>query len=333
MSPTESHAAPHILLIDDDPTTIQTVTRALAGVGTLHVASSGGEAVRLLDQVSPDVVLLDADLPDLTRSWILETLRADPERADVAVLLVTSRGDEEVEQAALELGAVDCLTRPLRPAIVAMRVATQLRLKAAHDRLRRAAALDPLTGLIDSRGFDDSLGREWQRCLRSGQPVSVLVVDVDRVRRFNDHYGHGTGDRYLAAVAGALRDCVHRPFDVVARYGGDEFMVLLPETDSNGALQVGLRMAAAVAALALPHAASDVASHVTVSIGATSYDAACSAWLGGDGAPFTVIDPGVQAHDLLASADLALHVAKRRGRAQQCFRSIDAAVDAARCAA
>jgi diguanylate cyclase (GGDEF)-like protein len=208
-----------------------------------------------------------------------------------------------------------------------MRVATQLRLKAAHDRLRLAAALDPLTGLANRRAFDDALRREWRRCLRSGQRVSLLAMLVVRARHLNNHYGHGTGDRCLAAVAGQLRDSVRRPFDVVARYGGDDFMVLLPETDSDGALRVGRRMGSAVAAMALADGASE-ASLVTVSIGATSYDAACSSWLGGEGAPFTVIDPGVEAADLLAAADLALHVAKRRGGAQQCFRSIDAAVDA-----
>lgn len=327
MPPTEPHAAPRILLVDDDPIALQTVTWAVADLGVLYVASRGREAIQRLDEIRPDVVLLDAELPDLAGFQVLEVLRADPELADVPVLVITGRDDEEVEQAALDLGAVDCLTKPLRPAIVAMRVATQLRLKAAHDRLRQAAALDPLTGLANRRAFDDALGREWRRCLRSGQPVSLLAVDVDHARRLNDRYGHGAGDRCLAAVAGVLRDSVRRPFDVVARYGGDEFMVLLPETDGDGALRVGRRMSSAVAALTLAHAAFE-ASLVTVSIGATSYDAACASWLGGDGASFTVIDPGVQAADLQAAADLALHVAKRRGGAQQCFRSIDAAVDA-----
>lgn len=333
MPSTESPASPRILLVDDDPTAIHTVQWALADTGALYFASHGLEAMRLLGEVRPDVVLLNAELPDLTGFQVLEMLRADPELADVPVLVVTRRDDDEVEQAALDLGAVDCLTKPLRPATVAMRVATQLRLKAAHDRLRLAAALDPLTGLANRRAFDNALDREWRRCLRSGQPVSLLAIDVDRARRLNDHYGHGTGDRCLAAVAGQLRDCVRRPFDVVARYGGDDFMVLLPETDSDGALRVGRRMASAVAALALADAASEAASLVTVSIGATSYDAACTSWLGGDGASFTVIDPGVEATDLLAAADLALHVAKRRGGAQQCFRSIDAAVDAKQSAA
>jgi diguanylate cyclase (GGDEF)-like protein len=319
---------PRILVIDDDPRVLLTLKPALAGLGAQSFAARTSEAVRRIGEVQPDVVLLDADLPDVTSFQVFETLRADAELADVPVLLITRQGEQEVEQAVLDLGAVDFITRPVRPAVAALRVQTQLRLKAANDRLRRQAAIDPLTGLAGRRAFDETLEREWRRCQRSGLPISLLKLDVDCLQRFNHHYGYGKGDHCLAAVAGAIRSCVRRPFDLLGRSGGQEFLVLLPETDTPGALLVGRRILSTIAAMTLTHAASDVAPHVTVSIGATSHDATCSSWLRIDGEPFTVIDPGIDADDLLTAADLALHIAKRRGRAQQCFRSIDAAVEA-----
>jgi len=322
------HTAPRILLVDDDPVTIETLRRALLGLGTIYFASRGAEAVRLLSEVRPDIVLLDAELLDLTGYQILDALRSNPELADVPVLFVTRHGEQEIEQAVLERGAVDFITRPVRPAIVAMRVKTQLRLKEANDRLRELASIDPVTNLANRRAFDEMLAREWRRCLRNRKPVSLVMVDVDRFKRFNDHYGHAKGDQCLTAVAGALRGCVHRPFDLVARYDGEAFVMLLPETDTAGVLQVGQRILSTLAAIALPHAASDVSSHVTVSVGASSYDAACASWLGIQDETFAVVDPGVDSADLLAAANLALYAAKRRGRAQQCFRSIDAATAA-----
>ncbi len=319
-----AHTSPRILLVDDDPIVIQTLRRALAGLGTLYFASRGSEAMRMLREVGPDIVLLDAELPDLTGFQIFEILRADPKLADVPVIFVTCHGEQAIEQAALELGAVDFITKPVRPAIVAMRVKTQLRLKAANDRLRQLAVTDPLTGLANRRLFDETLAREWRRCQRSRQPVSLLMVDVDYFKRYNDHYGHGKGDKCLTAVAGALSGCVRRPFDLVARYGGEEFVVLLPETDTAGVLQLGERIVATLAAMAMPHAASDVSPHVTVSVGASSYDAACACSLDVQGETLTVVGRLFEFGDLLAAADLALYAAKDSGRARRCFRSIDA---------
>jgi diguanylate cyclase (GGDEF)-like protein len=328
MPQTDTHSPPRILVIDDDPGVLLALRPALDGLGAQSFASRGSEAVRRIGEIQPDVLLLDADLPDVASFPIFETLRADPALADVPVLLVTRHGEQDIEPSALDLGAVDFITRPVRPAIVALRVQTLLRLRAANDRLRRHAAIDPLTGLPDRRAFDEVFDREWRRCQRSGLPISLLKLDVDGFQRFNHHHGHSKGDHCLVAVTGALHGCVRRPFDVLARSGGQEFLVLLPETDARGALLVGRRILSTLAAMTLSHATSDVATHVTVSIGASSHDATCNAWLRIDGEPFTVIDPGIDGDDLLTAADLALHIAKRRGRAQQCFRSIDAAVDA-----
>jgi diguanylate cyclase (GGDEF)-like protein len=313
-------AQPRILLVDDDPTIIQALRKALAGLGELYFATSGRDALRMVNELRPDAVLLDAGMPDMSGLQVCEALRADPELVDVPVLFVTRHNEHEMEQAALEAGAVDFISKPIRPRIVAMRVRTHLRLRAANERLRRLAAIDSLTGLANRRTFDDALEREWRRCQRGGKPLSVLMIDVDCFKRYNDHYGHTRGDACLIEVATAIRSCVHRPFDLAARYGGEEFVVLLPETDAAGALHVGQHILAQVERKALPHVHSDVRPHVTVSVGVASYDGTCDAWVGAGSS-------GAEAADLLGAADLGLYAAKRAGRAQQCFRSIDRAVE------
>jgi diguanylate cyclase (GGDEF)-like protein len=324
MKPTDAQRTqPRILLVDDDPAIIQALRRALTGVGELYFATNGRQALQMVRELRPDAVLLDAGMPDIGGLQVCETLRADPELVDVPVLFVTRHNEPEMEQAALEAGAVDFITKPIRPSIVAMRVKTHLRLRAANDRLRRLASIDSLTGLANRRTFDDTMEREWRRCLRGGKPLSLVMIDVDFFKQYNDHYGHTRGDECLTGVAGAIRACMHRPFDLVARYGGEEFVALLPETDATGALHVGQHVLANVESRALPHAHSAIRGHVTVSVGVSSYDNTCDAWVGTETPQLTTC---AEAADLIGAADLGLYAAKRAGRAQQCFRSIDRAV-------
>jgi diguanylate cyclase (GGDEF)-like protein len=323
-SPESKRTQPRILLVDDDPAIIQALRKALAGLGELYFATNGRQALRMVSELRPDAVLLDAGMPDIGGIQVCETLRADPDLVDVPVLFVTRHNESEMEQAALEAGAVDFITKPIRPAIVAMRVRTHLRLRAANDRLRRLATVDSLTGVANRRALDETLEREWRRCVRGGKPLSLLMIDVDFFKLYNDHYGHTRGDQCLTDVAGAIRACVHRPFDLVARYGGEEFVVLLPETDAQGALHVGQHILASVDRKAIPHARSTIRRHISVSVGVGSYDNTCDVWIGADVSELTTCSEAV---DLLSAADLGLYAAKRAGRAQQCFRSIDRAVE------
>lgn len=174
----------------------------------------------------------------------------------------------------------------------------QLRLEATERQLRELAYVDGLTGVANRRHFDEQLQIEWRRCERSGQPLSLLMIDIDHFKHYNDQYGHQQGDGCLQAVAGALRTVLGRAHDLVARYGGEEFVCLLPEVDAAGALSVAESLRTAVQALQLPHASSPVAGVVTVSIGAAS------------GVPREDGKPA----DLLARADASLYRAKSEGR-------------------
>ena len=170
-------------------------------------------------------------------------------------------------------------------------------LEAANNRLEALSYTDALTRVANRRAFDRALDVEWRRGIRSREPITLLLIDVDHFKRFNDAYGHQSGDQCLATVAEALAGCVRRAADCVARYGGEEFAAMLPATDLNGGRAIAERMRAAVEALQVPNEAGDEGL-VTVSIG-------CAA--------IRATDTTTTA-DLLAAADAALYEGKRRGR-------------------
>lgn len=174
----------------------------------------------------------------------------------------------------------------------------ELRLRTKAERRATALArMDTLTGLANRRRYDESLAREWRHCARVEQPLSLLMIDVDFFKAFNDKYGHQEGDRVLAAISRAIAGEVKRPADLAARYGGEEFAILLPNTDAEGAVAVAERVRNSVIALDVPHDGSDH-QVVTVSIGTAT------AWPDADSA----------SDSLASAADRALYAAKDRGR-------------------
>lgn len=314
-----------ILLVDDDATVIHVLSRALAGLGRLRFATGGHEALRRARESVPDLILLDMEMPGLSGFDTCRLIKADPLLADVPLIFVTSHTGADMEEAGLALGAVDFIGKPVRPAIVAARVRTQLRLKKMTDQLRRMAHTDGLTGLANRRFLDESLEREWRRALRGAHPLSVLLIDVDHFKLYNDHYGHLKGDECLIEVTRALQASVRRPSDLVARYGGEEFALLLPETDGDGAIHLAQGLLRCFEELAMPHAASAV-GHVTVSIGIASLDPLSPGWRA---IPQPLGPHDNEAASLLALADSALYEAKRAGRARAAFRRINLTTRAA----
>ena len=173
-------------------------------------------------------------------------------------------------------------------------------LEDANRTLERLASTDPLTGLTNRRRFQVALGREWRRSVRSSSPISIVVLDIDRFKAYNDTYGHQQGDHCLRGVAEALRDVVRRAGDLVSRYGGEEFAALLPDVDRRHALAMAERFRSAVERLELEHEASDITSHVTISAGVA-----------------TLVPSNESSPDALVHlADEALYRAKSSGRNQ-----------------
>ena len=183
------------------------------------------------------------------------------------MIFVTALVSEADEARGLKAGAIDYITKPISPTIVKMRIRNHLELKRHRDLLADMAAIDGLTGIPNRRRFDEVLHLEWHRAQRTGKPISLLMIDIDHFKRYNDSYGHLQGDDCLRAVARALAELVHRGGDFVARYGGEEFVCVLAETDAQGAQIVAERLLSVVTDLNIPHEASPVAPRVTVSVG------------------------------------------------------------------
>jgi diguanylate cyclase (GGDEF)-like protein len=170
-------------------------------------------------------------------------------------------------------------------------------LEDANRRLEALSYTDALTGVANRRAFDQALDVEWRRAIRSKQPMSIVMIDIDHFKGFNDTYGHREGDNCLASVASAMSGTVRRAADTLARYGGEEFVALLPETDAAGAAAIAERMRARVADLALAHDGG-IGGRVTVSVGHAT----------------TTANDATSADLLVSAADVALYEAKRGGR-------------------
>ena len=297
------HRPPRLLVVDDQPVNVQALYQAFSADHQVLMATSGAQALKVAQSRQPDLILLDVVMPGIDGYEVCRRLKVDERTRDIPVIFVTGHDDAEAEVRGLEAGAVDFISKPIHPTVVRARVRNHLTLKAQSDLLRQWVYIDGLTGLRNRRYWDEQLAAEWSRALRNGTELSVVLIDVDFFKRYNDHYGHQAGDECLRRVAQALRGALKRPGDMLARYGGEEFAGLLPETSLDGALEVARQLGAAVDALDWPHADSQAAAHVTVSLGVCSKLAGTSA---GDAAR------------LVAGADVQLYQAKQQGRARAC---------------
>lgn len=193
-------------------------------------------------------------------------------------------------------------------------VATSASDRRKSIELHRLSTMDPLTRIPNRRAFETALDREWRRARRHGTALSLLMVDVDFFKGFNDEYGHVAGDACLRAIAGALADNTKRAEDLAARFGGEEFAVLLPHTAPDDAQRLARRACAAVRDLNVPHEKSLISDRVTVSIGVASMIGAAAADVAAndDGRPSA--DPRRGPAHLVEAADRALYAAKEAGR-------------------
>lgn len=304
---------PTLLIVDDEPTSIRQVAAALAGVGDTCFAMNGKDALALIDDRHVDLVLLDGLMPGLDGFELCPMLLE--RRPDMPVIFITAASDHDSEVRALTAGAVDFITKPVNPLVVRLRVGTQLKLKAQADQLREMTITDPLTRLLNRRALDDRTDHEWVASLRQMRPISMLLIDIDYFKRFNDRYGHLEGDICLQKVAGIIQRIGADHGGLAARYGGEEFALLLPGADPDQARQVGEAISCTVHALKIEHEASRVDRHVTVSVGVGSY---------------TARDPGERTSGpvcLFRWADQALYEAKMAGRNRVCAAGSDRIVD------
>ncbi|MFW5733524.1 MAG: diguanylate cyclase [Oceanidesulfovibrio sp.] len=317
--------AMRILIVDDSDTArmlLQTILHhagytnlvmarvAMEALGTLGLSGNGPRDPDF------DCIFMDINMPGMDGIEATRIIKDDPDFKDIPVIMVTASEDEANLEKAFEVGAIDYINKPVRQMELIARVGSVLRLKHEMDMrksrerelenltrtFQELSNLDGLTGVANRRRFDDVYDREWRSARRDGTDISLLMLDIDFFKPYNDRYGHLRGDACLTQVAQCLKHETKRPRDLVARYGGEEFVLVLPETDSDGALRIAENIRSRVRELNIEHADSDTGV-VTVSVGVAT------------GKPSDMTSPA----DLLVSSDKALYRAKIEGRDKVCM--------------
>ena len=290
-----------LLIVDDEPINIRMLDAMLRDDYDISAATSGEQALKRAFTTPPDLILLDIQMPTMDGYEVCRRLKDNEHTRDIPIIFVTAKTDTAEEIRGLELGAVDYITKPFHPLIVRIRLKNHLELKQQRDLLNRLSSLDGLTGIANRRFFDRFLAQEWSRAIRSDDEISLIMLDVDHFKNFNDNYGHIAGDDCLRAISRALTEVISRSTDLVARYGGEEFVCVLSSTGLEGASNVAEKLGASTEALAIPHAYSNTSPVVTISVGAATAKPG-----------LTDLLPA----DLLVGADQQLYLAKESGRDQ-----------------
>jgi diguanylate cyclase (GGDEF)-like protein len=307
----DSSKPPLVLMVDDDPAMRMHLRVRLEREGYLVAeAKDGREGLAICQEKHPDIILLDAMMPDVDGFEFCAQVQNFPRGQHIPILMITGLDDRTSVDRAFAAGAADYITKPVHWAVLRQRLRRliqqsqlQMKLEAANRELQRIASMDGLTQVANRRRFDEYLQQEWQRMLREQLPLSLILCDIDFFKPYNDTYGHQAGDRCLQQVAQALQTAVRRPADLVARYGGEELAIILPNTQPEGAGYVAQQVCAIIKNLAIPHASSLVHSGITISAGAAG-----------------IIPPfDLSVEDLIASADRALYQAKAAGRDRYCL--------------
>lgn len=300
---------PRLLIVDDQAINIQVMHQIFAAECQVFMATSGEQALALCRDNPPDLVLLDIVMPGMDGFEVCKRLQADDSTRNIPVIFVTAHTDAAQETHGLELGAVDFISKPVNPAVVRARVKTHLTLKLQSDLMRKLVFLDGLTGVFNRRYFDQQLAMEMARAVRNQSPLSLILLDVDFFKRYNDCYGHQMGDDCLRQIALTLKEGLRRPADLVARYGGEEFACILPETDFIDAMLIARELELKVRNKNIPHEDSDTAAVVTISLGVAGRRGST----------------GEDVAALLTLADEQLYLAKHSGRGKACGQLIESA--------
>lgn len=291
---------PMLLIVDDQPSNLQLLYEIFKVDYEVCLAISGPEALAFCQGRQPDLILLDIVMPEMGGYTVCQRLKSNALTQNIPVIFISVQNDPSEEARGLDMGGVDFIGKPFHLRAVKARVRTHLTLKHQADLLRSLALIDGLTGVANRRHFDATLEVEWRRCVRAGQPLSLILLDVDFFKRYNDHYGHPAGDACLQSIASVLKTAFTRSNDMVARYGGEEFACILPDTALAGAGKKAKELEKAVRSLGIAHEKSDAFGVVTISLGVAVANPA----------------KGKNPADLVAGADAQLYLAKRSGRGQ-----------------
>jgi two-component system cell cycle response regulator len=298
----------NVLVVDDSKETRREIIRTIRkdkSFESLFEASNGLEALRVISDAKVDLILTDLIMPEMDGFKLIETIRKDERFRDIPIILLTIRSNLEDRVRGLDLGAWDFLVKPVHPVELNARVRAMLRLKELQDKLKtrvrqleHLSIIDELTGLYNKRYLVEFLRREINRSKRFGFMLCCIMIDLDGFKKINDTYGHLRGDQILKELGGLMSDLI-RSYDFAARYGGDEFTLILPQQNHpDGGKDLAERIRIAVEKHSFGKGKSKRSVHITVSIG-------CATFMPQDADHYEV---------LLERADKALYQAKSLGR-------------------
>lgn len=291
---TETEPKQKILIVDDENLIRQLMTALLAGFGDIETAESGTEGLEKAASFEPDVIVLDVQMPDMDGYEVCQRLKSDENTAGIPVVFLTANSSNEDEERGLEIGATDFIRKPISPQIVRTRVSNILKLQSATRQLEMLASTDSLTGAYNRRHFMVTGTNELLRSNRYKHPFTVLMLDIDHFKIVNDTHGHNIGDEALKETVRVIGDTL-RAEDTLGRLGGEEFAVLLPETDSDRAVLLAERIRDAISKIVIETPTDPLS--FTMSIGLTE-----------------VREGDASIDDVLKRADEALYQAKEQGR-------------------
>ncbi len=300
----------NVLVVEDSKTTRQQIVRTLKSLQLAdHIfeAENGLVALKILTKEKIDLILCDVVMPQMDGFKFLMALQGQESSRETPVLFMSVKGELDQKVKALELGAWDFLTKPFETVELIARTKVLLRIKSLQDRLKnrirvleKLSIVDSLTGLYNKKYLFELLRREFQRSERHGMSISCLMMDIDYFKKVNDNHGHQIGDRVLKEIGAVLTEVV-RGYDFAARYGGDEFTVILPQQKTNnGTKSVAERIRAAVESHAFMDSQRTTKGgiKITLSVGAATFPG-----------------KGINGYeDLINQADQALYDAKKKGR-------------------
>ena len=290
-----------ILIVDDEKSNLMVLNRMLSRYYTLYMARNGIEAVKLANEYKPDLVLLDIVMPGMGGYEVLSELKKSEHTKEIPVILITGLGGSDDEIKGLVFGADDYISKPFVDMIVKLRIKNQLKIINQIRAIERLSMTDQLTQLPNRRSFNKQIDVEWRRAVREKHHISVLMIDIDRFKAYNDTYGHQQGDAALVEAAKTISQTLKRAGDFPARWGGEEFSVVLSSTDKKGALLIAEQIRSNIeqAEVLCPNGK---AAKITVSIGVNTL--------------IPTQDDAIE--EFFSKADKSLYEAKKRGRNKVC---------------
>lgn len=310
-----------VLLIDDQPMIAEAVRRALQEEKDIefHYCADPTKAIKMANQIKPTIILQDLVMPEVNGLMMVKFLRVNKDTAQIPIIVLSTKEDPKIKSEAFGVGVNDYIVKlpdkieliariryhseayiyhRQRDEAFAALQESQRQLHKANKELEKISYLDGLTGIANRRHFDNVLKKEWHRAMRNRSTISLIMLDIDFFKLYNDTYGHQGGDSCLKVISKILKESENRPADLTARYGGEEFCLVLPETDVKGVKEIAYGILDRVRKTTIPHKSSKISKYLSVSMGTATF------------IPGRDTDP----EKIIAVADQALYRAKNNGR-------------------